>query len=317
MSIKRFIKTLTGGVALSLALPLSAIAAGTMTVTPANTQGWVFNRDVSTSTPYEFNEDEASTGDGSLYVLPIGATPANKFIAEKTLNTQVVDFQGVSYDFLIAGDGTPADAQQFYLNVYTNLSGSNTFYDCRFDYVPTTGSTTDFTTATFNKGDTPTAIGDRSGDGFTCPTTLAGMPAGSKVSFVALNVGDTSANDAGLAGYLDNVVISNVNDSTTYDFELLNTPDSKDQCKDGGYKNYTDDNGVVFRNQGQCVKYVNGAGNNNSSVNNNNVNVVNNSNQRARSGNSNVSGNTNGGSSNSGNSSNTNSSTFNVQLSNF
>jgi len=34
-------------------------------------------------------------------------------------------------------------------------------------------------------------------------------------------------------------------------------PSNKDQCKNGGYKNYVDDNGQPFKNQGQCVSYVN------------------------------------------------------------
>jgi hypothetical protein len=43
---------------------------------------------------------------------------------------------------------------------------------------------------------------------------------------------------------------------TTYDFELVNTPTSSDDCKNGGYKNLTDTNGNAFKNQGQCVSYV-------------------------------------------------------------
>jgi hypothetical protein len=34
-------------------------------------------------------------------------------------------------------------------------------------------------------------------------------------------------------------------------------PLDRDACKDGKYKNYTDDDGVAFRNQGQCIKYAN------------------------------------------------------------
>lgn len=39
---------------------------------------------------------------------------------------------------------------------------------------------------------------------------------------------------------------------------LQTTPTSKDQCKDGGYKNLSDPRtGQPFKNQGQCVDYVN------------------------------------------------------------
>ncbi len=42
-----------------------------------------------------------------------------------------------------------------------------------------------------------------------------------------------------------------------YDFELFATPTSKDQCKDGGWENLTDDTGTPFENQGQCISWVN------------------------------------------------------------
>ena len=44
---------------------------------------------------------------------------------------------------------------------------------------------------------------------------------------------------------------------TTYDFQLANSPTSKDQCKEGGFVNFTDAQGQPFTNQGQCVSYAN------------------------------------------------------------
>lgn len=34
----------------------------------------------------------------------------------------------------------------------------------------------------------------------------------------------------------------------------------KDQCKHGGFANVRDNNGAPFKNQGQCIKFVNGGG---------------------------------------------------------
>lgn len=255
--MRKLLQRVAGAVSTALALPLLAVApianaaTSTMVVMPSNHQGWVFNGDPATATPYEFNEDKASTGEGSLYVMPIGGTAANKFIASKVMGVPVADFESVAYDFLIAGDGTAADAQQFYLNVYTNLQGSSVFYNCRFDYVPATGSTTDFTSAMFDSTDTPVNVADRAGDSFTCPTTLEGMPAGSTVKFVAINVGDTSASDEGLGGYLDNVVIATAADTTMYDFEDDPTVlGGKDECKNGGWMT---SEAPMFKNQGDCV----------------------------------------------------------------
>ncbi|MDQ3065140.1 MAG: hypothetical protein M3Q36_02620 [bacterium] len=197
---------------------VSNAATPTAVVSPSSTQGFVLGRDLTNATPYNFNEVKASIGEGSLYVQPIGANPLHKFIAEKAIGVAIEDFNSVSYNFLIAGDGTVDDADQFYLNVYTNAPDPSSFYDCRYDYVPTTGSTTNFTTATFNATETPTLVVDRfPSDSYVCPATLA-AGAGT-VKFISLNVGDTSANDSGLAGYFDKVVLNIGEDVTTYDFE--------------------------------------------------------------------------------------------------
>ena len=207
----------------NIKITADAPATQTLVVSPANQQSWVFNPDPVNATPYEFNTDEFSIGTGSLYVEPISATPAKKFIALKSLNIPATDLNSIAYDFLIAGNGTPASANQFYLNVYTNVPSSATFYDCRFDYAPSTGSTSSFTTANFNPSSTPSQVGDRP-DAFVCPATLDGMPAGSTISAFTLNLGDTGVSDSGLAGYFDKVVVSTYSNITTYDFEADTTP---------------------------------------------------------------------------------------------
>ena len=222
-----------------------------------NQPGWLFNRDTSTSTPYEFNSDQASIGSGSLYVEPIGATPADKFIGEFFMNTPIADVTGVDYDYMIGTGGAVSDANEFYMNVYANFGESDPFkfYDCRYNVVPSVGSTSAFNTVSF---DTTLAypVTTRSSSPYTCPATPAGMDAlspGSTIRVIALNVGDTSANDIGLDGYLDNVVVSTTSGSTTYDFEPATTPVSKDECKKGGWMTF---NSPSFKNQGQCVSFV-------------------------------------------------------------
>jgi hypothetical protein len=62
--------------------------------------------------------------------------------------------------------------------------------------------------------------------------------------------------DGGWAvGGTQNVSFDNVNvDGTVYPFD---TPTTKDQCKNGGYLNYEGGNGQPFRNQGDCIQFVN------------------------------------------------------------
>lgn len=246
---KNKLTLLIGALAVT-ALTVASAAAATTTVRvdESGDAGWTFNPDPNNATPYHFTTDEQSIGSGSLFVEPISTTAAHKFIGGLGLGVPVADLSSISYDFLIAGNGTTADANEFYLNVYANIDDSSNFYDCRFDYTPVVGSTTEWTTASFSST-TPTFAQRRGTRIAACPATLAGMPAGSHVRAIVINVGDTSANDAGLAGYYDNVVIEQTSDTTVYDFEA--SPASKDDCKKGGWAAFG------FKNQGECIKFVN------------------------------------------------------------
>lgn len=225
-----------------------------------NQPGWLFNRDVNTTSPYEFNTDQASIGLGSLYVLPIGANPSDKFIGENFLNALVADVNSISYDFMIGSGGEEADRVQFYMNVYANFGESEDmkFYDCRYNIVPTVGSTAGFTTVTFDPT-LPYSVTTRGGAAaspYTCPAVPADMDLlspGSNIRMFALNVGDSEAGDTGVDGYLDNVVVDVGSDVVTYDFEPAIAPVSKDECKQGGWMAF---NAPSFSNQGDCVSHV-------------------------------------------------------------
>jgi hypothetical protein len=181
---------------------------------------WQFQRDSDNATAGGFSAEAASIGTGSLKAGPIGSNAVEKYVAEDFIAKPVADLTSIGYDFKIGGTGDAGDAQQIYLNVYANIDNSDNFYDCKFDYVPSTGSTSAFTTATFAASATPTTVTKR-GERLegACPATLAGMPAGSYVRAFAINVGDTSASDVGLVGFLDNVNVVATTGTQTYDFE--------------------------------------------------------------------------------------------------
>ena len=255
-------RLLAGIVSVGVSMMVAAIASagdsvvivGGDTSAGFNQPGWLFNRDASTSTPIQFNTDESSAGLGSLFVEPIGSDPADKFVGEYFYLDSVDGFESFSYDFLISGSGGSADAVQFYLNVYTNLPGSPVtgFYDCRFDYVPASGSASNFTTFYVDPATVATNV--RSRNGASCPGSISGLPAGSSIRAFSINLGDTSPSDTGLAGYFDSVVVSSDSTSTLFDFEpLIGPPTDKSECKNGGWAEF---NNPSFRNQGDCVSYV-------------------------------------------------------------
>lgn len=222
-----------------------------------NQPGWMFNRDTTTDTPFEFNSNEASLGNGSLYVLPIGATPADKFIGENFINTPIANVNSISYDFMIGSGGDALDEEQFYMSVYANFGVSDDlkFYDCRYAVIPTVGSTSGFTTVTFDPTQSYSVTTSGSSP-HACPSVPAAMDLtspGSTIRMFSLNVGDTTNSDLGVDGYLDNVIVNVDSGVTVYDFEPVTTPVSKDECKKGGWKNF---NTPTFSNQGQCVSFM-------------------------------------------------------------
>ena len=270
-------KTMLAGLlsaATVLTLAGSAYAADSTVVVTGDTSagenqpGWLFNRDASTSTPFEFTSDKASIGNGSVYILPIGSNPSDKFIAENFINTAIADINEVSYDFLIGNGGEVSDANQFYMNVYANFGESDPFkfYDCRYNVVPTVGSKDGFTTVTFDPTQAypVTTRGGASASPYTCPAVPADMDtlsSGSTIRVFALNVGDTSASDQGLDGYYDNVVVNKTSGITTYDFEPKVGPASNlDQCKNNGWMQF---NNPSFNSYIDCIVYVS---NNNKTV---------------------------------------------------
>lgn len=225
--MKKIIHSLVA-LTLLFAVPLLSQAAMTVivsgnTAAGENQPGWLFNRDLSTATPYTFNTDAASIGTGSLYVQPIGSNPSDKFIGENFLNTPIANVNSISYDFKIGSGGTNDSKDQFYMNVYANfgVSPDDKFYDCRYDIVPTTGSTASFTTVTFDPTQAypVTQSGTSPANCPAVPMDMNALSPNSTIRAFALNVGDTSTSDVGLSGYLDKVVTDLDSDVITYDFE--------------------------------------------------------------------------------------------------
>lgn len=227
------------------------------TSTAENQPGWMFNRDTRTATPFVFNTGNPSEGAGSLYVKPIQNTydgangncknavdqsGCDKFVAENFLLSPLKDINSISYDYQIGNGGTETDDAEFYMNVYANFGSSeaNKFYDCRYDVVPTLGSTSAYTKVTFDLNQAYPVV-TRTGvnkSPHTCPAKPADMEkldAGSTIRMFSLNVGGTSASDTGLDGYLDNVVVNTKSTITTYDFE----PDTTAPATPTGLKRVT------------------------------------------------------------------------------
>jgi hypothetical protein len=94
---------------------------------------------------------------------------------------------------------------------------------------------------------------------FTLATYEASHPnatiLGGSGGHLILAAGCGGAAWTGFVGNADDLTVGVNGNNTTYDFEpAIGPPTSKDQCKNGGWSRF---NNPPFKNQGQCVAYVN------------------------------------------------------------
>ena len=83
---------------------------------------------------------------------------------------------------------------------------------------------------------------------------LAANPNATILGGFGVNQGSGSAE---LIAATDALSIEANGSSWTYNFEPFRTPVTKDDCKNDGWQGLRDADGVPFRNQGQCISYVN------------------------------------------------------------
>lgn len=185
---------------------------------------------------------DADPGFGGIdYDIPAGTTFA--------------DLNALSTDFNVTDDNCGGGSPRFQVNVTNGTNSGNIFV-----YLgPPPNYNTCVPNTWTNSGDllegvNPIDTSQLPGGTFYDPYATALTKYGSyDVTGVQL-VTDAgwSQGDGEQTVLFDNTVI----DTTTYTYEP-NTPTSKDQCKEDGWKNLEDANGQPFKNQGQCVSYFN------------------------------------------------------------
>jgi hypothetical protein len=220
---EKLMKIIRTGVAAAAAAALLALTAPaahavspstTVTVTPEALNGWFVD---SPAPAYAFVAGPKTLGKGSLQFSAVPADPAgSKMFVAHPESIAAADFEGLATDFYVAPAAANKDANQFYLNIYVDapVPAAPAFYDCRYGYVATTANDGWNTLAITRT--TPAVVTTK--PGATCGSSIADLAAGSTVTYVALNAGDTSASDAGIQGGFDNVVVKGAT-TTVYDFE--------------------------------------------------------------------------------------------------
>lgn len=278
MKVKRtFAITAMTAIAVATFVLITALAATTIVVTPANQQGWS-TADTRPGGDVNFVSDaSAPAGIGALQ-LTTDATTAAKAQYLHAANTPLADVTELSY-WTRQISGPPHADPSYQLPVClggltspptpTNPLGCTGFTTFVFEPYQNNGLGTPspvvvpgiwqqwdvdagqfWSSRTVNAGGSCVVAQGFGGQPFYSLATLNTIcPAAVVVGF-GVNVGTFNPS---YDVYTDLV---NFN-GTSYDFEPYQPATNKDQCKNGGHNTVTRADGSTFKNQGDCIQYVN------------------------------------------------------------
>lgn len=242
---------------LATAIPVGS----TIVVTPGNLQGWS-TADTRIGGSVQYITDASSPfPSGALQLTTDGTTAAKAQYLHES-NTPISDVQTLGYYAKQTLGPIYADAS-YQLLVDLNGSaegGFTTFvyepYQQTTAIVPGTWQQWDvdagqmWSSRSFSEGTCVTSAGAGGAPFYTLSSIKTNCPGAVVIGF-GVNIGTYNPSyDVSV----DGIVFNN----TTYDFQLdpVNppTPTTRDDCKNGGWKNFTN---PEFKNQGQCVAWVN------------------------------------------------------------
>jgi hypothetical protein len=249
--------------------------AATVTVTPTSTDGWTTVHEscnaVPTTGSQSFVNGPATppAGTGS-YEFRIGANPQSyETFRQRDFNgTRLSSLTSLDYWTYVSQSGTGSSGQAVYIDIYIDNNGDGVRDDIlTFEpiYQTSQGSVV---TNVWQHWDALNGFwwSDSAGGPppfFTIASYVASHPdariqVDSPGGFLLSSGCGNSW--AGFIGNVDKLTIGVSGSNTTYDFEPgttpppTGTPTSKEQCKNGGWMQFTNPS---FRNQGECVSFVN------------------------------------------------------------
>lgn len=272
--MRRFIYgllALSSSLLMAVGLPLAARANSSTIVTPQNMQGWKFVDDTLNSTTTATGHmitgpANPPAGIGSAELETTSPTDGQVLMKNAYAGSRFADLTTLTYStYVKAGNGTIAPSLQF--SVDQNVTDSNTGWQGRVVFEPyLNGTVTDGQWQSWDAASgswwltKPGMFGDQCGQSSPCTlkTLIDAYP----------NIGVNSGDNAQIAfkagagwttqfvGDVDALTVGFSNNSTTYDFEPYQTASNANDCKNNGYQNMRDNNGQEFKNQGQCVSWV-------------------------------------------------------------
>lgn len=265
--MKRSIAIVAGIAAAFITLAPSARADTTVTVRQGDVDGvtWFETETGSGAGDFVTGPGAPPLGTGSYQLTtPDGSAKANlKTVAQRGSRLDAIDAMGYSTHRSSVSTGQPFQVPAINMEIFTNASGPDTGYATLvFEPVYQPGGASAIVDDTWQDWDAYA-----SGAGvwwstkqigaicaFNCFVAwndiVAAAPAGTVLTY-GVNQG---SGNAGIVASTDALAIGIDGNTTTYDFEPdVVAPTTKDDCKKGGWKTYTE---PTFRNQGDCVSFV-------------------------------------------------------------
>ncbi len=226
----------------------------------------LFVSSASAATGYTFfgDADYSDPGNGSLRAVETmsDADPGHGGIEfDIAEGTTLADLGELSTDYNVTDDNCAAGSPRFQIEVSNGVDSGNIFVylgpepnytPCDTDMWINSGNLLEGT----NMIDTSQLDGGMFYDPYETALTKYGTYEVMSVSLVSDGGWNAvaSGDDGEQTVWFDNTMVG----ETLYTYELvMNTPTTKDQCKHGGWESLENEDGMPFRNQGQCMQYVN------------------------------------------------------------
>lgn len=249
-------------------------AAATTVIYPGNMQGWGFFQETPTgSGQMVTGPDTPPSGVGSAELI-VDSTGGEILAKAGYQSVKLSTITTLEYSTYRTSGG-PALAIALQFNVDGDVTdGNNTFqgrlvYEPYFTQTVLTGSWQTWNalndsagTGTGNWWFSNAALRIASGCSQATPCTwaevLAAFPNGgvhNTLGAVILKAGGGWV--GGFNGNVDALTVGVSGNNDTYDFEPFLIAGDKDQCKNGGWQDVKRADGSPFKNQGDCVSYIN------------------------------------------------------------
>jgi hypothetical protein len=231
------------------------------------TDNWVLYTRNAGNGAFRTGPGTPPSGVGSFEtVTPTGADKVTLFNFDH-VGTQLSDIDKLGYATYRAANPADNNAQLPAINIQVDVNGAapGGFTTLVFEPVYNTaqGTIQDNTWQTWDAYNGGQAIwwssnpipGAPDRDTFVTWETIVSLnPDAVIVGGFGINQG--SGNPA-LTASSDVLTIGSNGDCITYDFEPFEVAATKEQCKNGGYNNVKRADGSSFKNQGDCIQYVN------------------------------------------------------------